>query len=189
MTEEEAQRIEKDAFQCYAGFPARALKLWDLIKFMFRQCWIADYCTIIICSLFAGMIPLAAPIITETIFQDIIPILDRQGLATVTQALMVTSFTTATLSIVRSIAVMRIGNRIEIAAEAAMWGRLMQLPTKFFRRFTVGELASRMGGIGIAKGIASGDFVGAILSFLFSFWSIFLMCYYSLKLTAAAIGV
>ena len=189
LTEEEAQRIEKDAFQCYAGFPARALKLWDLIKFMFRQCWISDYRTIIICSLFAGMIPLAAPIITETIFQDIIPILDRQGLATVTQALMVTSFTTAALSIVRSIAVMRIGNRIEIAAEAAMWGRLMQLPTKFFRRFTVGELASRMGGIGIAKGIASGDFVGAILSFLFSFWSIFLMCYYSLKLTAAAIGV
>ena len=135
------------------------------------------------------MIPLATPIITETIFQDIIPILDRQGLATVTQALMVTSFTTAALSIVRSIAVMRIGNRIEIAAEAAMWGRLMQLPTKFFRKFTVGELASRMGGIGIAKGIASGDFVGSILSFIFSFWSIFLMCYYSMKLTAAAIGV
>ena len=149
----------------------------------------ADYRTIIICSLFAGMIPLATPIITETIFQDIIPILDRQGLATVTQALMVTSFTTAALSIVRSIAVMRIGNRIEIAAEAAMWGRLMQLPTKFFRKFTVGELASRMGGIGIAKGIASGDFVGSILSFIFSFWSIFLMCYYSMKLTAAAIGV
>ncbi len=96
-------------------------------------------------QLFAGLIPLATPIITETIFQDIIPILDRQGLATVTQALMVTSFTTAALGIVRSIAVMRISSRIEISAEAAMWGRLMQLPTKFFRRFIVGELASRMG--------------------------------------------
>ena len=189
LTEAEANRIEKDAFQCYAGFPARALKLWDLIKFMFRQCWMADYRTIILCSLFAGLIPLATPIITETIFQDIIPILDRQGLATVTQALMVTSFTTAALGIVRSIAIMRIGNRIEIAAEAAMWGRLMQLPTKFFRKYTVGELASRMGGIGIAKSIASGEFVGSILSFFFSFWSIFLMCYYSIKLTAAAIVV
>lgn len=189
LTDTEAERIEKDAFQCYAGFPARALKLWDLIKFMFRQCWIADYRTIILCSLFSGMIPLVSPVITETIFQDIIPILDRKGLATVTQALMVTGFTTAALSIVRSIAVMRIGTRIEIAAEAAMWGRLMQLPVKFFRKFTVGELAGRMGGIGIAKGIASGDFVGSILSFIFSFWSIFLMCYYSLKLTAAAVGV
>ena len=189
LTEAEAQNISRDAFQCYAGFPARALKLWDLIKFMFHQCWLADYRTILVCSLFAGLIPLATPLITETIFQDIIPILDRQGLATVTQALMVTSFTTAALGIVRSIAVLRISNRIEMAAEAAMWGRLMSLPAKFFRRFTVGELASRMGGIGIAKGLASGEFVSSILSFIFSFWSIFLMCYYSMKLTAAAIVV
>ncbi|MBQ1614930.1 MAG: NHLP bacteriocin export ABC transporter permease/ATPase subunit [Selenomonas sp.] len=189
LTDAEAGRIGKDAFQCYAGFPSRALKLWDLIKFMFWQCWTADYRTIILCSMFGGLIPLATPIITETIFQDIIPILDRQGLATVTQALMVTSFTTAALGIVRAIAVMRIGTRIEIAAEAAMWGRLTQLPTKFFRKYTVGELASRMGGIGIAKSIASGEFVGSILSFIFSFWSIFLMCYYSIKLTAAAIVV
>ena len=189
LTDAEVKNIAKDAFQCYAGFPSRALKLWDLVKFMFHQCWKADYRTIIICSLFAGLIPLATPIITETIFQDIIPILDRQGLATVTQALMVTSFTTAALGIVRSVAVMRISSRIEISAEAAMWGRLMSLPTKFFRRFTVGELASRMAGIGIAKNLASGEFVGSILSFIFSFWSIFLMCYYSLKLTAAAIGV
>ena len=189
LTEAEVQNVSRDAFQCYAGFPARALKLWDLIKFMFHQCWLADYRTILICSLFAGLIPLATPLITETIFQDIIPILDRQGLATVTQALMVTSFTTAALGIVRSIAVLRISNRIEMAAEAAMWGRLMSLPAKFFRRFTVGELASRMGGIGIAKGLASGEFVSSILSFIFSFWSIFLMCYYSMKLTAAAIVV
>jgi len=189
ITETEAKNIEKDAFACYAGFPSRKLKLFDLVKFMFQQCWKADYRTIILCSLFGGCIPLATPIITETIFQDIIPILDRQGLATVTQALMVTSFTTAALGIVRSIAVMRISTRIEISAEAAMWGRLMQLPTKFFRRFTAGELASRMAGIGIAKNLASGEFVGSILSFIFSFWSIFLMCYYSIKLTAAAIVV
>ncbi|MBR4696309.1 MAG: NHLP bacteriocin export ABC transporter permease/ATPase subunit [Selenomonadaceae bacterium] len=189
LTKKEAEHVAPDAFQCYAGFPARALKLFDLIKFMFQQCWKADYRTILICSMFAGLVPLATPIITETIFQDIIPIFDRQGLATVTQALMVTSFTTAALSIVRSIAVLRISTRIEIAAEAAMWGRLMSLPTKFFRKFTVGELASRMGGIGIAKNLASGEFVGSILSFLFSFWSIFLMCYYSLKLTAAAVAV
>ncbi|MBR3457737.1 MAG: ATP-binding cassette domain-containing protein, partial [Selenomonadaceae bacterium] len=149
----------------------------------------ADYGTILLCSLFAGLIPLATPIITETIFQDIIPILDRQGLATVTQALMVTSFTTAALSIVRSIAVMRISTHIEIAAEAAMWGRLMSLPTKFFRKFTVGELASRMAGLGTAKSLASGGFVDAVFGFLFSFWSIFLMCWYSMKLTAAAIAV
>ncbi len=189
VTEETAENIAKEAFACYAGFPARALKLMDLLKFMFRQCWKADYRTVLIVSLVSGLIPLVTPIITETIFQDIIPILDRQGLATVTQALMVTSFTMAALSIVRSIAVMRISTKIEISSEAALWGRLLSLPPKFFRRYTVGELASRMGGLGAVKGLVSGGFVGTLFSFVFSFWSIFLMCYYSLKLTLAAVGV
>ncbi|MCR5175506.1 MAG: NHLP bacteriocin export ABC transporter permease/ATPase subunit, partial [Anaerovibrio sp.] len=189
LTDEVEEFLARDAFMCYAGFPQRVLKLWDLVKFMFKQCWKTDYQTIILCSIFAGIIPLITPIITETIFQDIIPILDRQGLATITQALMVTSFTAAAISIVRSIAIMRISTRIEIAAEAAMWGRLMTLPTQFFRKFTAGELASRMGGIGVAKNLASGSFVESILGFVCSFWSIFLMCYYSLKLTAAAIVV
>ena len=189
LTDDEIGNIQKDAFLMFAGFPARALKIWDLIKFMFVRCWMADYRAIIFASLFAGLIPLVTPIITETVFEDIIPIYDRQALATVTQVMMVTAFTTAALSIVRSIAVLRISTKIELNAEAAMWGRLMSLPAKFFRRYTVGELASRMGGIGVAKSLASGEFIGSIFSFIFSFWSIFLMCYYSIKLTAAALVV
>lgn len=184
-----AKKIAKDAFECYAGFPSRQLKIWDLLKFIFKQCWIADYKTVIAVSLFSGLIPLVMPIVTETIFADIIPILDREGLATVTQVTMVTSFTMASLGIVRTIAVMRITTRIDMATEAALWGRLLTLPTKFFRQFTTGELASRMGGMDVLKGLVSPEFIGGIFGFVFSFWSIFLMCYYSLKLTAVAICI
>ena len=52
---------------------------------MFNHCWALDWRTIIFMSFLAGLIPIITPIITETIFQDIIPILDRKGLATVTQ--------------------------------------------------------------------------------------------------------
>lgn len=189
ITNEVARQIDKSAFECYAGFPARELKILDLMKFIFRQCWIADYKTVIAISLVSGLIPLAMPIVTETIFADIIPILDRQGLATVTQVIMVTSFTTASLGIVRTIAVMRITTRMNMATEAALWGRLLTLPTRFFRQFTSGELAARMGGISVIKGLVSADFIGGLFGFVFSFWSIFLMCYYSLKLTGVAIAV
>lgn len=184
-----AEKIAKDAFECYGGFPARELKIFDLLKFIFKQCWIADYKTVVAVGLFSGLIPLVMPIVTETIFQDIIPILDREGLATVTQVTMVTSFTMASLGIVRTIAVMRITTRIDMATEAALWGRLLTLPTKFFRQYTTGELASRMGGMGVIKGLVSPEFIGSLFGFVFSFWSIFLMCYYSLKLTAVAIAV
>ena len=189
ITDEVAKSIDKSAFEFYAGFPSRALKIMDLLKFLFKQCWIADYKTVIGISLVSGLIPLVMPLVTETIFQDIIPILDRQGLATVTQVIMVTSFTTASLGIVRTIAVMRITTRINMSTEAALWGRLLTLPTKFFRQFTSGELASRMNGISVIKGLVSAEFIGGLFGFVFSFWSVFLMCYYSLKLTAAAVAV
>lgn len=189
LTDEMAKQVDTSAFECYGGFPTEKLKIWDLIKFIFRQCWIADYKTVILVSLFAGLIPLCMPLVTETIFADIIPILDRQGLATVTQVIMVTSFTTASFGIVRSIAILRITSRMNMATEAALWGRLLRLPTKFFRRFTSGELASRMNGISVIKGLVSAEFIGGLFGFVFSFWSIFLMCYYSMKLTAAAVCV
>ncbi|MBE8952014.1 MAG: NHLP bacteriocin export ABC transporter permease/ATPase subunit [Quinella sp. 1Q7] len=189
ITDDIAAQIDKNAFECYAGFPARELGILDLMKFIFKQCWVSDYKTVIVISLVSGLIPLAMPLVTETIFADIIPILDRQGLATVTQVIMVTSFTTASLGIVRTIAVMRISTRMNMATEAAMWNRLLTLPTKFFRQFTSGELASRMNGISVVKGLVSADFIGGLFGFVFSFWSIFLMCYYSLKLTAAAVAI
>ena len=189
LTDDEAKKIDASAFECYGGFPARELKIFDLLKFIFKQCWVADYKTVIAVGLFSGLIPLVMPIVTETIFQDIIPILDRQGLATVTQVTMVTSFTMASLGIVRTIAVMRITTRIDMATEAALWNRLLTLPTKFFRQYTSGELASRMGGMSVIKGLVSPEFIGSLFGFVFSFWSIFLMCYYSLKLTGVAIAV
>ena len=189
ITDEVAKKIDASAFECYGGFPARELKIFDLLKFIFKQCWIADYKTVVFVGLFSGLIPLVMPIVTETIFQDIIPILDRQGLATVTQVTMVTSFTMASLGIVRTIAVMRITTRINMATEAALWNRLLTLPTKFFRQYTSGELARRMSGMNVIKGLVSPEFIGSLFGFVFSFWSIFLMCYYSLKLTAVAIAV
>ena len=184
-----AAQIDSDGFQCYAGFPARKLQVRDLLVFMFRHCWRRDYQAIILCSLAAGIIPLVSPVITETVFSDIIPIRDHVGLAAVTQIMLLTGFTTAALSLVRSIAVLRITNHLDMAVEAALWGRLLQLPARFFRRFETGELLQRMNGIEAIKSMATGQFVGQVFNFVFSFWSIGLMLWYSWKLTLEALAV
>ena len=189
VTAEIAAQLDKDAFVCYAGLPARALKVWDLLRFMFKNCWRKDYQAILLTSLVAGLIPIFSPIVTETIFSDIIPIMDRQGLATVTQVLMVVGFTTAALSLVRAIAVLRISAHLDMATEAALWNRLLSLPTKFFRQYQTGELLQRMEGIQAVKSLLTGTFVGSVFSCIFSFWSLLLMCYYSIKLTLIALAV
>ena len=95
---------EIEVFPMNSLTPARKLKVRDLVKFMFQQSWEIDYKTILIVSFVTGIIPLITPLITETIFADIIPILDRAGLVTVNQVMPVTSFTLAALGIMRTVA-------------------------------------------------------------------------------------
>lgn len=185
----EARLIDKRAFACYAGFPTQTMKVRDLLRFMVRRSWKEDRRAILFASFVAGIIPLVTPIITETIFQDIIPILDRQGLSMVTQVSMVAAFTLAALSMVRSVAVLRISTHLDMAADAALWGRVLAFPTKFFRRFSTGELAQRMAGLQAVRSVMNEEFVGGVLNIIFSVWCLLLMAYYSLKLTAAAVVV
>ncbi|MBQ7516608.1 MAG: NHLP bacteriocin export ABC transporter permease/ATPase subunit [Schwartzia sp.] len=187
VTDEIAAGIAPDAFRCYAGLPSKKLKWLDILHFLLDQTWKTDGKTFLLVSLVAGIIPLITPIITETIFHDIIPILDRQGLSTVTQVAMVSGFTTAALTTVRSIAMLRFSLRGGMAIQAAVILRVLSLPVRFFREYQSGELASRIVGLETVETLLSEELLGTIFSFLFSFWSLALMCWYSWKLTGMAI--
>lgn len=189
VTQEIAESISSEAYVCYAGFPARKLTIKDLLLFMYHQCWEIDYKYILFASFVAGFIPLLTPIITKTIFSDVIPIGDRQGLATITQVMMVAGFTMAAVSLVRSISVLRITSHIDMATEAALWSRLLSLPASFFKKYQTGELVQRMNGINEIKTFVTGEFVSSIFNTVFSLWSVLLMCYYSFKLTGIALLV
>lgn len=182
VTDSVAEDLQKDAFVIHAGLPTRKLSNVDVLNFMFKHCWSLDWQTIIFVSFLAGIIPIITPIITETIFQDIIPILDRKGLATVTQVSAIAGFTTASINIVRSIAITRLTTNIDLAVESALFGRLVALPTAFFRKFQSGELASRFMGMSSIVNAVSGDIVSEVFNFIFSFWSFGLMCWYSFPL-------
>lgn len=187
VTEEIAGELFDEAYVFYAGLPPRKLSNKDLGKFILNHSFPKDLWTIVLASLAAGLLPLVTPIVTETIFQDIIPIFDREGLATVTQVVMVSGFTVAALSVVRSFAFLRLNMNVDLSLEAAMLSRILSMPTQFFRKYESGNIAARMQGLGLVSQLISGDMAGIILSFLCSFWSLILMCYYSWKLTAVGI--
>lgn len=187
VTEKIAAALDKEGFACYAGLPPEKIGLKDLFKFAFNQTWSTDWRTIFIASFVMGIIPIITPIVTETIFADLIPILDRQGLATVAQVAMVAGFTSAALNVVRSVALLRFSVHVDMALESAMLARVLALPTKFFRQFTSGNLAARMQGLSRIQTFLSGETVGIVFNFAFGFWSLGLMCYYSVKLTGVAL--
>lgn len=186
LTDEVAARIEPTALQVYAGLPTCALTVKDLYSFIFRQCWKLDYLNILLTSVVLGIIPLLTPIITDTVFSDVIPIYDYRGLSTITQVMLVSGFTTAGLTVVRSLGVMRVTSHMDISADAALWSRLLALPADFFKKYSVGELYERVSSFAYVKQVVTGEFISGIFNAVFSIWSLLLMFYYSWKLTCLA---
>jgi ATP-binding cassette subfamily C protein len=88
---------------------------------------------------------------------------------------------------VRSVALLRLSTAADMNVKPAVISRVLSLPVKFFRTLQTGELASRILGLEQVIQLISEEIVGVIFSFLFSFWSLALMCYYSVKLTAIAV--
>ncbi len=186
VTAEIAAALAVDAYAFYAALPEKSSSLGGWLKFMLGKCWSGDIWTVVLASMAAGMIPILAPFVTQTIFDDIIPVNDRQGHVMVVQVMMVAAFAAAGVSVARTIAVMRVKSKSRLAAEAALWLRLLSLPAGFFRRYQAGDLAQRLNAITQIATLLSGSAVATVFNVLFSFWSLLAMVYYSWQLALAA---
>ena len=189
LTEEVAAALSDEAMICYPGFNSGKVSVRDFVKFLFRTTWQNDWLVIVLVSLVMGFLPLLTPIITDTVFGDVIPNRDYGSLATITQVMLVSGFVMAGLTVVRSLAVMRLDTHLGMVAEAAVVSRLLVLPMDFFRHLSVGEIAKRFLSVTEMKNLFTGQLVAGVFNFLFGLWSLVLMFYYSGKLTCIAMGI
>jgi NHLM bacteriocin system ABC transporter ATP-binding protein len=181
-----ANQIHATALTFYVGLSGKSVSVAQWLKLMLAKCWTGDLWTILLASLAAGLIPVITPFVTQTIFEDIIPINDRIGLVIIVQVMIAAAVATAGLSFVRGVALLRVKGRAGMHAEAALWLRLLSLPTAFFRRYQAGDLAQRMKGLSDIMLLLSDTTVAAVFNLVFCFGSLLVMFWYSWQLTLAA---
>ena len=182
LTPSDLSAIQPQAYTFYASLLAKSVTLSEWIKFSLKKCWPQDYVSIVLTSLIAGMIPMLTPFVTNTIFSDLIPIADRHGHVMVIQVMMVAALASTGVSLTRGIAVMRLKGRTRLAAEAALWLRMLSLPSAFFRKYEAGDLALRLNSINTVSMVLSNSTVSTIFNGILSVFSLAMMLYYSWKL-------
>src|SRR6185312_11994750 len=146
-----AETLSGDAHMLYPSLPARPVGMSDLARMAFagRR---RDLATILLMGLAGGLLGLLVPILTGQVFGTVIPGADRSQLLQITLALIVASVAGAIFQVIRSLAVLRLGGKVDGAVQSAVWDRLLALPVTFFRRYTVGDLANRALGIDTIRG-------------------------------------
>lgn len=180
-----AEALSGDAYMLYPALPARPVHLGDLARMAFagRR---RDVATLILMGLAGGLLGLFLPILTGQVFGNLIPGAERGRLLEVVLALFASALASAAFQMTRSLAVLRLGGKVDGLLQAAVWDRLLALPVTFFRRYTVGDLANRALGIDTIRELLTGNVLTVTLSAVFSVASFALLFSFSLRLALFA---
>ncbi|MEM1178884.1 MAG: NHLP bacteriocin export ABC transporter permease/ATPase subunit [Acidobacteriota bacterium] len=183
-----ARELTGFAHVLYRPFPRTSLtvKGKELLRFAVRglgpEMW-----TVLFMGLGLGMLSMAMPFITGKIYDSALLQSERTMLLHLSLGLMLTAFGTTSFQITQKIAVLRLQGRADYAAQAAVWDRILDLPVRFFRDYTAGDLADRAAGVSKIRGLMSRIGVAAILGSVASLFNAGQMATYSFPLAATAI--
>ena len=164
--------------QFYRGLPNTKLRIKDLWRFaMFG---LRDDARLILAMGVAGAaLGLVLPLFTAYLFDEVIPSADSPALMNVFVALVVATLAGAAFEQTSTMAVLRLRTRMGSALQMAVIDRLLRLPVRFHRNYTVGDLGQRAFGINTIGNKLGTDTVAAALSSFVGVTSFALLVYYS----------
>jgi ATP-binding cassette subfamily C protein len=185
VTAELAAALDPFAYTFFRRLPERAVGARELLRLGLRGA-APDMARVALAGAAVGFLGLALPIVTGVVFDSIIPAANQFKLLQLSVALVVAAIATGMFQLVRSIAILRIETRMSAAVQAAVWDRVLNLPMPFFRRYSAGDLAARVGGIEAIRQTLTGVTVSTILTGLFSLFNFGLLLSYDAELALIA---
>jgi ATP-binding cassette subfamily C protein len=183
-----AARLAPFAFTFYRRFERRALGARDMLRFALVNGG-RDLGLLLIAGLVAALVGLFTPIATGWLIDRAIPAGAAGTVQAIIAALAVAGVAIVTLEVLRALAVMRFESRIGVAMQAALVDRVISAPARFFRGYSSGDLALRMGSVNTIQRAITGSTIGTFVTSLFLVSNIALMLAYSPQLTLAAGGI
>ncbi|MCI5994433.1 MAG: NHLP bacteriocin export ABC transporter permease/ATPase subunit [Blautia sp.] len=161
------------AYCFYKPFENRALTIRDFYHFLAGAFRASDVIWLLMVSLIAGVVGMIMPAINKFVFNNVVPSGTSEEIFGISVLIVGTVFVTAFFGLARTLWVMRIGNKLELLAQNAVWARLLSLPVEFFRNYESGDLTERAASIDEICRILGGQLVPTLLSTVFSFLYLF----------------
>lgn len=180
--------LEPFGYTFYRPLPSRELSPGDLWSFVARGVG-GDVRTVVALGVAGAALGLLTPILTGFLFDMVIPSADRLQLVHLFLALVVAAVASAAFRITRSIAVVRLRNRVQPDLQMAVLDRLIRLPLPFFRRYSAGDLALRARGVSEIGEALGGATISSILGAIVGAGAFGLLFIYSVPLALVATAV
>lgn len=186
VTEELAETLAPFAYNFYKPFPDGSLGAKDLIRFGVKGLK-SEFREVMGMAIAVGVLGTVTPMITGLVFDSAIPQAERPFLLQLCLGLLIVALSTSAFKVTQNVAMLRVQSKMEATIQAAIWDRLLNLPTTFFRRYSAGDLADRAAAADRIRGIIAGAGVAAVLGSVASLFNAVQMAFYSFAMAGVAI--
>ncbi len=183
-----ASTLAPFAFTFYRPLPPGLLRVRDLVLFGVRGLG-PDLWMLVGVGLLVGLVGAVIPLLTGQMIDRAIPQGEHGMLLQLGLGMLAVTLAMAALSIVQSVAVVRVETRMDEALQSGVWARLLTLPAGFFRRFGAGDLAQRAAGIHDIRLVVSSFGIRSILGLFSAVAYLALMLYLSPALAGVAVSI
>jgi ATP-binding cassette, subfamily B, bacterial HlyB/CyaB len=144
---------------------------------------------VLLASLALQLVALATPLFTQAIIDKVVVHRTQSTLIAIGIAMAIFIVFNGLMSWGRQYLVLHTGNRVDAVLGAAVWEHLLKLPTRYFEHRPTGVVAARLHAVETIREFVSGAAVSLILDLPFLVICLGVMLYYSVTLTALAVGI
>ncbi len=148
VTRRNARDIEAEAVCFYQPFPQGKLNIMDLLKYIFTQLRSVDYALMLGVTAIVTLLGMVTPVITQYLYGQVLEYGNMALMIGAVLTLLCVSIASILLNAVSGIIKGAISIKLNIAVESAMMMRVLSLPAHFFKKYSAGEMANRVGYMG-----------------------------------------
>ncbi|MBQ2954880.1 MAG: NHLP bacteriocin export ABC transporter permease/ATPase subunit [Clostridia bacterium] len=147
VTEQNKDRIMKEAICFYKPLPLQSIGIKELIRYILGTLSVYDFLMIAAATLAVTLLGMFMPEVNAIVFSQVIPSGNAGLVLPMACMLIGVTVSSALAGIVKTLVLSRITTKMSTSVSAAAMARLMSLPVAFFKNFSSGELAQRLNNI------------------------------------------
>ena len=147
VNKENQKLFENQAIAFYKPFPLRKINIGDLFAYMVGMLSISDLVLFALATLAVVGVGMLTPKLTNFLYSYVIKSGSSRLLAVAAVFLICATISKTIFGAVKSLFEARINTKLNISVESATMMRVLSLPASFFKKYSSGELANRIGNI------------------------------------------
>ena len=160
--------LEEQAICFYKPFPMKKLGLGDIVRHMLRSVSTSSYIAVFAMLALTTLVGMLSPKITHAIYNEVIPSQNMRLFWAILIFLLASQIGSLLIVMAKTLVDEKISTQMSVAVQSATMARVISLPAEFFKRYSSGELTTKIQQFHTLSYSMYSSFIALGLSSLFS---------------------